>query len=64
LAVVSNFSLTLVIAVNLLGIVVLDAGVDCVEQVEQLCGGLVGEAWKSERQDDGVAFHWTSSSAL
>ena len=49
--------LALVIAVNLSGIVVLDAGCDCVEQVDELRGGLVGEAWQHERQDDGAPFH-------
>lgn len=61
--VVLNFSLTFVIAVNLIGVVVFDAGENCVEQVDKLCGGLVGEARKNEGQDDGEAFHWTSSRA-
>jgi len=63
LAVVSDFLLALSIAVNLFGVVVLDAANEFVEQLEKLCGGLVGEARKNEGQDDGVAFHWTSSRA-
>jgi hypothetical protein len=35
-----------------------------VEQLDQLCGRLIGEAWQQEGQDDGVAFHWTSSRAV
>ena len=46
------------IAVDLLGVVVFDAGDDFVEQLDELCGGLVGEARQHEGQDDGVAFHW------
>lgn len=66
--VVSNFLLalllTLVIAVNLCCVVVLDAADEFVEQLDELCGGAVGEARKQEGQDDGVAFHWTSSRAV
>ena len=66
--VVSNFLLalllTLVIAVNLCCVVVLDAADELVEQLDELCGGLVGEARKQEWQDDRVAFHWTSSMAV
>ena len=58
-----DVALALVIAVNLFGVVVLDAGKECVEQLYELCGGLIGEAWQQEGQDDGVAFHWTSSRA-
>jgi hypothetical protein len=35
-----------------------------VEQLDELCGGAVGEARKQEGQDDGVTFHWTSSMAV
>ena len=56
--------LALVIAVNLFGVVVLDAGKKCVEQLDELCGGLIAEARQQEGQDDGVAFHWTSSRAV
>lgn len=66
--VVSNFLLvfvlTLVIAVNLRCVVVLDAADEFVEQLDELCGGAVGEARKQEGQDDGVTFHWTSSMAV
>ncbi len=65
---VSNFLLalilTLVIAVDLCCVVVFDAADELVEQLDELCGGLVGEAGKQEWQDDGVAFHWTSSMAV
>ena len=63
MAILADFSLSLVIAVNLSGVVVLDAGKECVEQLDELCGGLIGEARQQEGQDDGVAFHWTSSRA-
>lgn len=49
--------LALVIALHLLGVVVLDAGEDGVEQIKQLSGGLVGEVRQQEGQDGGVAFH-------
>jgi len=66
--VVSNFLLvlllTLVIAVNLCCVVVLDAGDEFVEQVDELCGSLVGETRKQEWQDNRAAFHWTSSMAV
>jgi hypothetical protein len=52
-----DFSPALVISVNLYGVVVLDAGEDCVKQFDELCGGLVSETRKNEGQDDGVAFH-------
>jgi hypothetical protein len=58
-----DFSLALVVAVGLCGVMVLDAGDEFVEQLDELCGGLVGEARKNEGQDDAVAFHWTSSRA-
>jgi len=45
---VSDFSLVIVIAVDLCGVVVLDAFADLVEQFDELCGGLVGEARKHE----------------
>ena len=61
--VVPNVSLALVIAVNLSSVVVFDASNELMEQFDELRGGLVGEAWKNEGQDDGVAFHWTSSRA-
>lgn len=63
LSIVSDFSLTFVIVVNLIGVVVFDAGDECVEQLEELRGGLVGETRKQEGQDDCVTFHWTSSRA-
>ncbi len=44
--------LTLVIAVNLCCVVVLDAADEFVEQLDELCGGAVGEARKQEGQDD------------
>ena len=50
-------------AVDLIGVVVLNAGDDLVEQVEQLRGGGVGEARQTEGQDHGFTFHWISSSA-
>jgi len=37
----ADFLLPLVIAVNLFGVVVLDAGNKFVEQRDELCGGLV-----------------------
>ena len=49
--------------VNLFGVVVLDAANEFVEQLDKLCGGLVGEGRKNEGQD-GAAFHWTSSRAV
>lgn len=56
--------LTLVISVNLCCVVVLDAADEFVEQLDELCGGAVGEARKQEWQDNRVAFHWTSSMAV
>lgn len=55
--------LTFVIAVHLIGVVVFDAGDECVEQLDELRSRLVGETRKYEGQDDGVPFHWTSSRA-
>ena len=59
----SDFWLALVIAVGLCGVMVLDAGEQFVEQLDELCGGLVSQARKHEGQQDAVAFHWTSSRA-
>lgn len=59
-----DFLPSFAIVVSLFGVVVLDAGNDFVEQLEELCGGLIGEARKNEGQEDGVAFHWTSSRAV
>jgi len=56
-------ALTLVVAMNLFGVVVLDAGNELVEQLDELSGGVVGKARQQEGPDDGVAFHWTSSRA-
>ena len=55
--------LPLVIAVNLFGVVVLDAGNKFVEQRDELCGGLVAEARQHERQDDVVVLHWTPAAS-
>jgi hypothetical protein len=41
--VLSDFLLALVVAVNLFGVMVLDAGDEFVEQGDELHGGLVGE---------------------
>ena len=54
----------LAMTVSLLCVLMLDGRHEFVEQLDQLCGGLVGEARKSKWQDDGAAFHWTSSRAF
>ena len=59
----AEVALALVIAMNLFGVMVLDAGQELVEQLDELCGGVVAEARPQERQDDGAAFHCTSSMA-
>ena len=56
--------LVLAITVSLFGVVVLYVCKELLEQLDELCGGLVGEARKIEGHDDGVAFHWSSSRAL
>ncbi len=56
--------LMLAMAVSLLCVVVLDVCKQLVEQLDELCGGAVGEARKIEWQDDGAVFHWTSSRAV
>lgn len=49
--------LSFVMAVDLIGVVVLDAGDELMEQVEKLRGGGVGEARQTEGQDHGFTFH-------
>ena len=61
---VLDFVLVLAITVGLFGVVVLYVGKELVEQLDELCGGLVGEARKIEGHDDGVAFHWSSPRAV
>ena len=44
LSAVADFSLPLVVAVDLCGVMVFDAGHELVEHIDELRGGLVGEA--------------------
>lgn len=53
----AGFSLPLVVAVDLCGVVVFDAGDELLEQLDELRGGLVGEARQIEGEDHGFAFH-------
>ena len=49
--------LMLAILVSLFGVVALYVCKEMVEQLDELRGGLVGEARETEGDDDGAAFH-------
>ncbi len=55
--------LVLAITMSLFGVVVLYVCIEVVKQLDELCGGLVGEARETEGDDDGAAFHWRSPRA-
>ena len=57
---VLDFLLVLAVALSLFGVVVLYVCDELMEQLYELCGGLVGEVREIEGDDDGAAFHWIS----
>jgi hypothetical protein len=54
---VVDFTLSLVVAVDLCGVMMFDTGHELVEHIEELRGAFVGEARQVKRQDERLTFH-------
>ena len=58
---VAQLALPPVIAIDLCGVMMFDAGDELVEHIDELRGGLVGEAPQVERHDERFALHRTAA---